>query len=823
MKKTVLLLAFSLIGSVMWAQSSIFVKGQDRVVDTLEHRQIGPGVVYTRATITSIPLTFYTLSVDMNNEYSRIETFQAQNTTGKTEAMTKAYTRLTTSTQKSLASINGNFWIVSGQGLDNLVGVPHSLSARNGQMVTADPNSWNKGHGNRGIAVIDETNKVLIDEMTFDGSVAIDGVGSFGISQINRDRDANQLVFFNDYTATTRTDDDGIEVFVKLANGQSWSVNRDVECEVVSIIKDKGANAIPAGQAVLSGEGTAKTFLENLAVGSKVKISQGVYTQTGNLRPYIAQMIAGNALVMKDGTLTDRNTNEAYNSQLYPRTGIGATADGKNVTLIVIDKKGTSIGASTETMCEILKAAGSIDATTLDGGGSAQMMLKGAIVNNPSDGNERAVANGWMLFSTAPQNDTEVASIKFLDYKVKVPKLASYKPTILAYDKYGNLINENLEGFTLSCDASLGSVTHNGSTFVATSGVGTLTASYNGLKATKEITVVDGEVMMQLDSLVIDNNFKYPIEVYSLVDGNPFYYDPASISWIIRNPAVCSIQDGVLSGLKNGETYIKGTLGSFSDSIKVKVQIPEAYSILFDDDYSQGWTLNSVSSATNKTLEKTATGVDYKFSYKSGRYPYVEMKKSTPLYALPDTLKLVLNTDIALSSAVVNFIASNAASISSLTTPALSVGTDYEIKVPFDQYIDTSVLGSYPIKLTSLYFNIASGVAAGDYTIKVKDFSLIYNYLKGSSSIDEEVADSEIIRIYPNPVTDGYLYLNLASYGNKSLEVNIYDISGKKVLHQVLQNAGDAYPLEVQNLNPGIYMLRINQNGTIKTAKFIIQ
>src|SRR5690606_34422816 len=140
--------------------------------------------------------------------------------------------------------------------------------------------------------------------------------------------------------------------------------------------------------------------------------------------------ITGNALVMKNGILTDRNTNEAYNSQLYPRTGIGTSTDGKTLYLIVIDKKGTSIGANTATMCGILKAFGATDVTTMDGGGSAQMMLEGTIVNNPADGKERPVANGWFVYHNAPE-DNKITQLAFEDLRTEMPALASYKPIIL--------------------------------------------------------------------------------------------------------------------------------------------------------------------------------------------------------------------------------------------------------------------------------------------------------------------------------------------------------------------------------------------------------
>lgn len=86
-------------------------------------------------------------------------------------------------------------------------------------------------------------------------------------------------------------------------------------------------------------------------------------------------------------------------------------------------------------MCEILKSVGAHNVASMDGGGSAQMMLQGSIVNKPADGKERPVANGWMLFSTAPL-DESISTIDFSDYTVVIPANASYKPEF-----FGMIIN----------------------------------------------------------------------------------------------------------------------------------------------------------------------------------------------------------------------------------------------------------------------------------------------------------------------------------------------------------------------------------------------
>ena len=41
------------------------------------------------------------------------------------------------------------------------------------------------------------------------------------------------------------------------------------------------------------------------------------------------------------------------------------------------------------------------------------------------------------------------------------------------------------------------------------------------------------------------------------------------------DPTVCTVTDGVVKGLKNGSTIVKGRLGSFTDQIKVNIEIAD--------------------------------------------------------------------------------------------------------------------------------------------------------------------------------------------------------------------------------------------------------
>jgi hypothetical protein len=73
------------------------------------------------------------------------------------------------------------------------------------------------------------------------------------------------------------------------------------------------------------------------------------------------------------------------------------------------------------------------------------------------------------------------------------------------------------------------------------------------------------------------------------------------------------------------------------------------------------------------------------------------------------------------------------------------------------------------------------------------------------------------LNIYPNPVSNGNLYISTDSNSAKSVE--IYDILGKQVLNAKVSNN----TVNVSNLKGGAYIVKINEEGKTATRKLIIE
>ena len=112
------------------------------------------------------------------------------------------------------------------------------------------------------------------------------------------------------------------------------------------------------------------------------------------------QVIAGSDIIVEGGKDVAR-TGKGFPDGPHPRTAVGIADGGKRLLLVVVDgrRKGSATGMSLSELAKVMLDLGCDSALNLDGGGSSAIVLRDPktgeqeILNNPSDGRERAVAN----------------------------------------------------------------------------------------------------------------------------------------------------------------------------------------------------------------------------------------------------------------------------------------------------------------------------------------------------------------------------------------------------------------------------------------------
>jgi len=94
------------------------------------------------------------------------------------------------------------------------------------------------------------------------------------------------------------------------------------------------------------------------------------------------------------------------------------------------------------------------------------------------------------------------------------------------------------------------------------------------------------------------------------------------------------------------------------------------------------------------------------------------------------------------------------------------------------------------------------------------------SFAQEKKQISPKTDGIEGLQIFPNPVTNGRIYISTDQNSN-SREIEIYDMLGKKVYSTVLYNNNKE--INVSHLNSGVYMIKIIENNSSATRKLIVK
>ncbi|MES2640619.1 MAG: phosphodiester glycosidase family protein [Myxococcota bacterium] len=104
--------------------------------------------------------------------------------------------------------------------------------------------------------------------------------------------------------------------------------------------------------------------------------------------------VAGRPQLVEDGEPTGDYDDPSHCASLNPRSALGLSRDRQTLWLVVVDgRTSASVGVTCSELADVLDDLGAWTAFNLDGGGSSALWVDGGVVNDPSDGTERAVAN----------------------------------------------------------------------------------------------------------------------------------------------------------------------------------------------------------------------------------------------------------------------------------------------------------------------------------------------------------------------------------------------------------------------------------------------
>ncbi len=116
---------------------------------------------------------------------------------------------------------------------------------------------------------------------------------------------------------------------------------------------------------------------------------------------WMREVVGGNVHLVAGGVPMSSDSG-SFCTTRHPRTAAGFSEDGRTLILAVVDgRTSSSAGMRCSELASLMSEMGAHEALNLDGGGSTTMYVAGdGVVNNPSDGSERVVANHLGVFAT---------------------------------------------------------------------------------------------------------------------------------------------------------------------------------------------------------------------------------------------------------------------------------------------------------------------------------------------------------------------------------------------------------------------------------------
>ncbi len=233
----------------------------------------------------------------------------------------------------------------------------------------------------------------------------------FDLGPINLERRDDGLILFTpQFGASTPQGEREIEAVLRVDKPMGIvPLPRSATGTVVEVRDGHGGTPLLFDQVVLAGQGTyAENFLRVLQPGEPLGLSREITDLGFGCRSegsfdwtdaYAG--IGGGFVFLRDGEVQSSDEVGAFVHD--PRTAV--CLNDEFVYFVVVDGRqdSVSVGMTLDNMAAFCRdELAARWGLNQDGGGSSAMWVDGAIVNLPSDGRERGVANGLMMVAVEP-------------------------------------------------------------------------------------------------------------------------------------------------------------------------------------------------------------------------------------------------------------------------------------------------------------------------------------------------------------------------------------------------------------------------------------
>jgi len=365
---------------------------------------VAPGVEHDWGTIQtsrSGRQAVHLLEVDLGTPVISIEASIAADQIVRRETTSRQARRKSQEGHRAVAAINGDVW---GGYSTQTQDAPNGVHIQAGELVTAARLA-------RPTFGIDASGQPLIGNVLVsayltwpDGTIRM-------IDRVNQGRTDQEFVLytprFGEATPDNVAGTDVVLAGVALPlapTGTHQAVVREVR---------PATGGLPIAPDTVVLNAPSGSMLDALKPGDPLPLTFSITPGWENVR----EAVGGREFIVRDGQeyISPR---PSIANQLHPRTALGITAAGDLVMATVDGRQaGYSTGVDLEELAQLMLARGAVQALNMDGGGSTTMAVREpgdpdvSVVNRPSDGSERAVANSIIVFSSAPTGPLAIVNV----------------------------------------------------------------------------------------------------------------------------------------------------------------------------------------------------------------------------------------------------------------------------------------------------------------------------------------------------------------------------------------------------------------------------
>ncbi len=276
--------------------------------------------------------------------------------------------------------------------------------------------------------------------VTFRGTVRGPVSDSFEIDGVNQETGGGEVILYTSKAAITKAKAPCTQLVFRVVSG-TFKPTDEVVGEIERIVRDMPEISVPEGRAVLVAGGSKQNLLDGFRQGDRLTIRLDA---KGFDWSRIEQSVGGGPQLVKNGRSAVDWDYQGFKADFakkrHPRTAIGSTVKG-DLWLVAVDgRQSMSDGATLDEMAAIMVRLGCVEAINLDGGGSTTFNLFGLTLNRPSDGVERQVSNGVLVFGDPIIRNVSEPKVVGPE-KLTVGKPAAFK----VFDKNGATVpNKNV-------------------------------------------------------------------------------------------------------------------------------------------------------------------------------------------------------------------------------------------------------------------------------------------------------------------------------------------------------------------------------------------